>query len=254
MRHDTFTPTPMLAEQRTPGWERAHDYEREGWDALADGDRTTAAAMLDAAARAHADDAGTDVPDQVWLTQSGGTYRAAVCARIARELRGERDRCDRGKPPASALHISPPGWSIDFPPYTSPGGLSYGAGTLSGYGDDWTAHLHELAPDALVIDKRACTSWDDLSRLAVSGPMPGAGVPEGMVDALYGGIHPWRDQPQPDRDHRFGNAHSLDRVALDVYCRIAHRFGARVMTVAYVLRERPDISTTSEARDRMAVA
>lgn len=255
MRHDTFTPRPPLPEQRTPGWERAHDYEREAWDALAGGDRTTAAAMLAAAASAHAMEAGIDEPPaEVWLTQKGGVYRAAVCARIARELRGELPRAEQGRPLAPALHLAPPGWSIDYLPYTTPGGLRYGSGCLSGYGDDWTAHVHELAPDALVIDKRSVRTWEDLSRLAVSGPMPGAEVPEGMRDSLSEGIVPWRDQPQPDRDPRFGNARSFDRVALDVYCRIAHRFGARVMTLAHVMRECPDIPGTIESRERMMAA
>lgn len=253
MRHDTFTTVPEPAF-RTDATDHAHDVERRAWHALADGDREAAAAHLDDAAAAHAHDAGLpEAPDFVNLTLRGGAYRAAVCARIARELRGVRDRTDRGKPPAVALHITAPGWSLDYPPYQS-GSLSYGSGSLSGYGDDWTAHIHELAPDALVIDKRACTSWEELSRLAVSGPMPGAEVPAGMRDSLSAGIVPWNDRPTVDRDPRFGDARSFDRVALDVYVTIAERFGARVFTVAELLTDRPDFATTTEARDRMAVA
>jgi hypothetical protein len=141
---------------------------------------------------------------------------------------------------------------VDFPPYTT-GSLRYGSGSLSGYGDDWTAHVHQLAPDAIVTVLRDVPTWEELSRLAVGGPMAAPEVPAGHRDSLSAGLVPWRDEPQPDRDPRFGTARSFDRVAMDVYATIAERFGARILTPAELLAG-VDIPTTSEARERMAVA
>jgi hypothetical protein len=230
---DRFTTPPPSGEEDA----QAVALERDAWRALAAGHRDAAATLIENAAHAH----HHEPPARVMLNQPGPVYRAAVCARIARELRGQEGDGRIG----AALKVAAPGWSLDYLPHTTASGLRYGSSTLSGYGDDWTAHVHELPPDAPVIDTRPIPA-DQIVTFAVSGPMAAPEVPAGMRDSLSAGLVLWHDQPQPDRDPRFGTARSFDRVALDVYARIAERFGARVLTVRDVLAGAP-ITTRDEA-------
>lgn len=126
------------------------------------------------------------------------------------------------------LSIGHGGWTIQFPTVrTSP--TSTTRSRLSHYGETWREHLHELSPDAVGTD---CTVIpdEDLVRLSVSGPMGDPEVPAGMVRQMFGPDVPWIDRSAGDRDPRFGNAGSLDYVAMDVYLLIFRRFGGRVFS------------------------
>jgi hypothetical protein len=131
-----------------------------------------------------------------------------------------------GRPKGPWLSVGKHGWSIHFPPYRE-GSLSYGEGTLSHYGDTWREHLADLTPDALGTDTRTIPD-EDIVRFTVSGPIGHVAVPDGHVSRFLSGIERWEDAPIVGRDPRFGNAGSLDRVALDVYVKILLRFGGRV--------------------------
>lgn len=130
------------------------------------------------------------------------------------------------RPQSPWLSIGRGGWSIHFLPHRD-GALRYGVGTLSHYGDSWREHLHELAPGAIGTDCRPM-SIEDLVTFAVAGPIGDPSVPDGCVMRLAGPPTPWRDAPADGRDPRFGDARSLDCVALDVYLTILRRFGGRV--------------------------
>jgi hypothetical protein len=131
-----------------------------------------------------------------------------------------------GRPKSPWLSIGEHGWSIHFPPYQE-GTLHYGVGSLSHYGDTWREHLDDLTADALGTDTRTIPD-EDIVRFALSGPLGDVTLPAGHVAHLLGATERWQDVPTAGRDPRFGNAGSLDRVALDVYVIILRRFGGRV--------------------------
>ena len=130
------------------------------------------------------------------------------------------------RPASPWLSIGRGGWSIHFPPHRE-GTLSYGVSTLSHYGDTWREHLDELAPGAVATDSRPMPG-EDVVTFTIAGPIGDVAVPAGCVKRLGGETSPWRDVPAEGRDARFGDAHPLDCVALDVYVTILRRFGGRV--------------------------
>jgi hypothetical protein len=110
------------------------------------------------------------------------------------------------------------GWSIH---YRSLPGSNVSNSTLSGYGDNWRGHLAELEPGALVVDLTAIP-WEQLARLALSGPIVNVDVPAGTISPAFGA-------PRPvDRSARFWGAGSFDYMAAEDYAELAREHGADV--------------------------
>lgn len=129
------------------------------------------------------------------------------------------------KPQSPWLSIGRGGWSIHYPPYKE-GNLNYGQGSLSHYGNTWTEHLHELAPDAIGTDTTVI-SEDEIVTFAVSGPLVDVSLENGLVRG-FETTWVWADEPAEGRDPRFGNAGGWCYVALDVYVEICERFGGSI--------------------------
>lgn len=123
------------------------------------------------------------------------------------------------------LSIGRYGWTIHFP--TRREGSLTSSSRLSHYGESWREHLHELTPDALGTDTRAM-SPEDLTVFTIAGPIGDPDLPAGQLRRLNAQQTSWRDVQRRGRDRRFGDAGSLDLVALDVYVKILTRFGGRV--------------------------
>lgn len=102
--------------------------------------------------------------------------------------------------------------------------------TVSHYGETWKTH--RFAPDAVGVDLTV-VPWEELCSLSMAGPMCDPFLPDGTVSRAFGSeLVPFVPGAHHDRDPRFGNARSLDYVALDVYVGIARSFGARVFSPA----------------------
>ena len=107
---------------------------------------------------------------------------------------------------------------------------------------------------AEVVVDVASIPWDEACTLSISGPMVDPFLPPGTVRG-FGTPKPWVDEPRPsfsycatclnrecsgffgehardekrsNPDPRFGSAGPIDEVALDVYLKIAGRFGAPI--------------------------
>jgi hypothetical protein len=101
--------------------------------------------------------------------------------------------------------------------------------TRSHYGDTWREDLASHATDDCIGVDTTVIPEDAIVTFAVSGPMVDVDLPDGTVSSFLGELVPfnWRET-DPARDARFGNAHSLDTVSVDVYVEIARAFGARI--------------------------
>ena len=146
---------------------------------------------------------------------------ASVSARPAEPA----DRADY-RPLSPWLAVGRGGWTIHFLPHRE-GRISYGVSTLSHYGDTWREHLDELAPSAVGTDTRPMRE-EDVITFSVAGPMGDPSGSGGCMKRLDRSIEQCRDFPVDGREPRFGDARSLDCVALDVYVTILCRFGGRV--------------------------
>ena len=89
-----------------------------------------------------------------------------------------------GKPKGRLLFIGLPGHSVEYPPYRTESGLTYGCGSMSGYITDPDEAAADVADDleigAPVIDKRAVLQRNP--RLAYQSPLLNVGLADGEVD------------------------------------------------------------------------